>query len=250
MNDEILIYVKYDENNSIIAIRSNIFIDDLDGWTKIDEWTDEKDRYLYAHADNGEYVQELHGKPLFDELGHPNFHDEFVEWSEEEKEQKYLIVNPDEQDEKEKQEELLKDMMFESEKVSFLIELSDNEAAKIPLCYPSWGSCIGKPLPKLNEQGKENRIEYQGELWKVRQDISIVLENQLPGLETASLYERIDIEHKGTIDDPIPYDKTMTVYIDKYYMQNGILYLCIEDSGQPLYADCENLPRYFQKVEE
>ena len=169
-----------------------------------------------------------------------------VELTPEKKEEFY----PTQKGEKAEQEATLEQMILASAKASFLIELPDNEAVKIPLCYPSWESYIGKPLPKLNEQGKENRIEYQGELWKVRQDISIVLENQPPGLETASLYERIDIEHKGTIDDPIPYDQTMTVYKDKYYIQNGILYLCIEDSGQPLYADCENLPRYFQKVEE
>lgn len=171
--------------------------------------------------------------------------DKLVELTPEEKEEFY----PKQKDEKAEQEATLEKMMLASVKASFLIELPDNEASKIPLCYPSWESYIGKPLPKLNEQGKENRIEYQGELWKVRQDIPVVLENQPPSIETASLYERIDVEHAGTLEDPIPYDQTMTVYKDKYYIQNGILYLCIEDSGQPLYADCENLPRYFQKVE-
>lgn len=169
-----------------------------------------------------------------------------VELTPEEKEEFYTT----QKDEKAEQEATLEQMMFASAKASFLIELPDNEAAKIPLCYDPWKSFIGKPLTKLNEQGKENRIEYQGELWKVRQDIPVVLENQPPSIETASLYERIDVEHEGTIDDPIPYDQTMTVYKDKYYTQNDVLYLCLEDSGQPLYADCENLPRYFQKVEE
>ena len=164
----------------------------------------------------------------------------------EEKEEFY----PTEKDEKAEQEATLEQMMFASARATFLIELPDSEAAKIPLCYDTWKSFIDKPLTKLNEQGKENRIEYQGELWKVRQDIPVVLENQPPSIETASLYERIDVEHEGTIDDPIPYENTMTVFKDKYYIQNGVLYLCIEDSGQPLYADCENLPRYFQKVEE
>lgn len=170
---------------------------------------------------------------------------ELVELTPEEKEEFYQT----EKDEKEEQEATLEQMMAVSTRTSFLIELPDAEAVKIPLCYPSWKSYKGKPLTKLNEQGKENRIEYQGELWKVRQDIPVVLENQPPSIETASLYERIDVEHEGTIDDPIPYDQTMTVHKDKYYIQNGVMYLCLEDSGQPLYADCVNLPRYFQKVE-
>lgn len=89
--DKILIYAKYDENNSIIAISSSVFLDDTNGWTQIDEWTDGQDRYMYAHADNGEYVQEKHGKTLYDDSGRPNFHSDFVEWTEEEKEEKYPL---------------------------------------------------------------------------------------------------------------------------------------------------------------
>jgi hypothetical protein len=38
-----------------------------------------EDMYLYAHADNGEYVVQKHGKPLYDEEDRPNFHDNFIE---------------------------------------------------------------------------------------------------------------------------------------------------------------------------
>ena len=89
MNTEILVHAKYDENNSIIAIRSSIFLNDTDGWTQIDGWVSGEDRYMYAHADNGEYVQEKHGKPLYDDSGRPNFHGDFVEWTEEEKSEYY-----------------------------------------------------------------------------------------------------------------------------------------------------------------
>lgn len=94
MIGEILVYAKYDENNSIVAIRSNIFLGDTDGWTQIDEWQDDQDRYMYAHVDNGEYVQEKYGKPLYDDSGRPNFHGDFVEWTEEEKEEKYPLPDP------------------------------------------------------------------------------------------------------------------------------------------------------------
>lgn len=91
MNTEIKIYAKYDDHNSIISIRSSIFLNDTDGWTQIDEWVSGEDRYLYAHADNGEYVKEKHGKSLYDDKGRPNFHGEFAEWTEEEKEELYPI---------------------------------------------------------------------------------------------------------------------------------------------------------------
>lgn len=93
------------------------------------------------------------------------------------------------------------------------------------------------------------RFKYKGEPWQSRQEISVVLENQPPAVETAALYERIESSHTGSQEYPIPYSPLMRVYKDKYYTQNDVLYLCIEDSGQPLYADCKDLPRYFQKVE-
>lgn len=92
--DEIIIYAKLDKNNSIISIFSNVFLGNTDGWTQIDEWTDGQDRYMYAHADNGEYVQEKHGKPLYDDMGRPNFHGNFEEWTDEEKEELYPIPEP------------------------------------------------------------------------------------------------------------------------------------------------------------
>ena len=93
------------------------------------------------------------------------------------------------------------------------------------------------------------RFQFKKEAWESRQEIPIVLEGQEPGISTAALYQRIESSHAGTQEDPIPYSQLMTVYRDKYYTQNDVMYLCLEDSGQPLYADCVNLPRYFQKVE-
>lgn len=95
MDNDIIVYVNRDTNNSIIDIRSNIFLDDTEGYEEIDRWTEGQDRYLYAHADNGEYVKEKHGKPLFDEQGRPNYHGKWVEWTEEEKQEKYPTPEPE-----------------------------------------------------------------------------------------------------------------------------------------------------------
>lgn len=238
MDNELIIYAKHDENNSIIDIRSNFFIDDTEGYEEIDRWGEGEDRYLYAHADNGEYIKEKHGKPLFDEKGIPNYHGEFVEWSEEAKKEKYptlynakLIAQ---------QEAELKAMMERTQRVSFLVELPDEEAVKIPYCYDEWQK------DKLYKVG--DRVQMDGKLWKCRQEHTSQ-ENWKPSIETASLYERIDIEHAGTLEDPIPYDQTMTVYKGKYYIENEKIYKCIRDSGQPLYATCESLVgNYFELV--
>ena len=33
----------------------------------------------------------------------------------------------------------------------------------------------------------------------------------------------------------------MTIYSGKYYTEDGVLYLCIRDSGQPLYSALKDL---------
>lgn len=108
---------------------------------------------------------------------------------------------------------------------------------------PEWKSFIGGKMEA------HQRFQFNKEAWESRQEVSVVLEGQEPCISTAALYQRIESSHTGKQEDPIPYSPLMTVYKDKYYIQNEMLYLCLEDSGQPLYADCENLPRYFQKVE-
>lgn len=93
MDIELIVYAKYDEQGSIIAIDSNIFLDDLTDWKEIDRWK-QGDRYLYSHAGNGDYVMQKYEKPLCDEQGKPNFHNDFIEWSEEEKKQHYPTPVP------------------------------------------------------------------------------------------------------------------------------------------------------------
>ena len=99
MDIELIVYAKYDEHGSIVEINSNIFLDDLTEWKEIDHWEERErwrdgDRYLYSHAGNGEYVLKKYGKPLYDEHGKPNFHDDFIEWTDEEKEQHYPTPIP------------------------------------------------------------------------------------------------------------------------------------------------------------
>lgn len=140
--------------------------------------------------------------------------------------------------EKIEQETSLQAMMTASARASFLAELSDEKAAMIPLCYDAWTT------DKAYKVG--DRVECVGKLWKCRQ-AHTSQENWKPSIETASLWELIGVEHAGTLEDPIPYDQTMTVYNGKYYLEEGIKYKCIRDSGQPLYATCASLVgNYFE----
>lgn len=159
---------------------------------------------------------------------------ELIKLTPEEKEEFY----PAQKDEKAEHESTLEQMMFASARASFLIELTDTEAAKITLCYDPWEA------NKAYKVG--DRVECDGKLWKCRQ-AHTSQENWKPSIETASLWEVINVEHAGTLEDPIPYDQTMTVYNGKYYEEDGIIYKCVRDSGQPLYATCASLVgNYFE----
>lgn len=121
--------------------------------------------------------------------------------------------------------------------------LSDQEALQCKSLYPSWDSYVGKSL----NQG--DKITYGKHLYKVRQAINPVLDNQPPSTYTASLYEEIVEDHAGTLEDPIPYNTNQELFEGKYYSQNGVTYKCIRNSGQPLYNNLSDLVgNYVQNI--
>lgn len=122
-------------------------------------------------------------------------------------------------------------------------ELSDKEALKRKRLYPEWASFIGKPL------NTGFKVQYGDNLYKVRQPITTVLENQYPSENTAALYEEINETVAGTIDDPIPYNNNMELFEGLYYSQNGVTYRCTRSTGTAVYHDLSALVGiYVQKI--
>lgn len=110
--------------------------------------------------------------------------------------------------------------------------LSPSEALQVKERHPKWKIGI--------DVVKGHRYQYEGDLWEVLQGHK-TQENWKPSLETASLWKRVDEEHAGTKDDPIPYAPPMEIFKDKYYTQSKVLYKCIRDSGQPLSHNLSDL---------
>lgn len=130
-------------------------------------------------------------------------------------------------------EEQLKELILEQ--YNSRTDITDEEALKRPLLVYAWDTYIGRSL--ITGQ----IVSYNDTLYRVRQDISSVLDNQAPSLDTAALYEAIEVEASGTADDPIAYVPPMEIYNGKYYTQNGVLYLCTRDSGTALSHDLSAL---------
>lgn len=114
-------------------------------------------------------------------------------------------------------------------------DITNEDALKRPLLVYAWDTYIGRSLTA------GQIVSYDNTLYRVRQDISSVLDGQAPSLDTAALYEAIEVEASGTADDPIAYVPPMAIISGKYYTQHGVLYRCTRDSGTALSHDLSAL---------
>ena len=121
------------------------------------------------------------------------------------------------------------------------LDLTDVEALSVKTLYPAWETGIDV------KQGE--KYLYEGSLWKARQDHT-TQEGWEPSMDTASLWERIDEEHAGTLEDPIPYAPPMELFNGKYYTQDGVKYLCNRDSGQALSYNLPELVGLYVELVE
>lgn len=123
-------------------------------------------------------------------------------------------------------------------------DITDKQALSKPLLIYSWDKYIGSSLKTGQLVG------YAEKIYRVRQDISVVLENQYPGVDTAALYEVVELQVAGTVDDPIEFVIPMEIFKDKYYTYNGVKYLCTRDSQMALNNGLDTLVDiYVTKVE-
>jgi hypothetical protein len=93
------------------------------------------------------------------------------------------------------------------------------------------------------------RFQHAGTLYRVEQTTYTFVAHYIPGTTgVESLFSVVDETHKGTKEDPIPFAGNMEIYNGLYYTQNGVLYLCFRDSGQPLYHDLALLVDVYVEV--
>lgn len=122
------------------------------------------------------------------------------------------------------------------------MELTDEQSLQFKDLYPEWATFINQKL----EAGF--KVLYQDKLYKVKQAITTVLENQPPSIDTAALYEEINETNAGTKEDPIPYNNNMELFEGKYYSQNEVTYLCTRSTGQAVYHDLSALVGTYVEV--
>ena len=85
-----------------------------------------------------------------------------------------------------------------------------------------------------------DRRRYDETLYKCRQDHTS--QEHYPPDIVPALWEVVAPEGKGdSPDNPIEYDQSMAIEEGKFYIENDVVYLCIRDSGVPLYTALANV---------
>lgn len=124
-------------------------------------------------------------------------------------------------------------------------QITDEQALLVKSLYPTWEDLVEQN--KTVESGY--RFIYNNKLYKTLQSTYTFMSHWVPGSGTESLFTVINETNAGTLEDPIPYDGNMELFNGKYYIQNGIVYKCTRDSGQPLYHALSDLiGLYVEKV--
>ena len=110
-------------------------------------------------------------------------------------------------------------MVTRQDLINLLIEvrptLSDAKALQYTEMYPLWSEGIAVNV--------DERYQYNGKLYKAVQ-AHTTQSDWIPDI-TPSLWVVIDVDHTGTLEDPIPAVASMEYVKGKYYIEDGVIYL-------------------------
>lgn len=108
------------------------------------------------------------------------------------------------------------------------VQSLDNAAALgVVTLYPKW--CEGADYPA------GMRVQHNGKLYLVKEGKTHRSQIEWTPDVATSLFERIDAEHTGTAEDPIPYDGNMELHNGLYYTQGDVIYHCNRDTETAVY---------------
>lgn len=126
---------------------------------------------------------------------------------------------------------------------SVVVDQTDEEALENIELFPTWQSKIGIQV----EQG--DRLYFDDKLYKVLQ--THTPQDDWRPDATASLYVQVVIESgdTGTIDNPIPYSLNMELIEGKYYIEDGIKYLCTRALAASYWPLRDLVGQYVEVVE-
>ena len=119
--------------------------------------------------------------------------------------------------------------------------LEDKDALECICLYEKWnGDGVQYTAGK--------RVQYNGELYKVKDGMGHTSQADWSPDVAVSLFEKINETNSGTKVDPIPYSENMVLENGKYYIEDGIIYLCNRDTGIAIYNRLADLVGIYVEV--
>lgn len=128
--------------------------------------------------------------------------------------------------------------------------LTDGEAAKVPYMSKKW--VVGESVVP----GDRRYFDPTGLLYKVRDGQGHTTQADWTPDKTPAMWAVVDVEHAGTVEDPIPAARGMDYIYGKYYSdpEDGNIYFC-KRTGEPdggvinlQYLPHELIGQYFETV--
>ena len=119
--------------------------------------------------------------------------------------------------------------------------LEDADALNCVTLYEKWsGNGVEYKVGK--------KLQYHGKLYKTKQAHTSQAD-RTP--DTAvSLFDLINETNAGTKADPIPYSAGMVLENGKYYIEDGVIYLCNRDTVNAVYNKLKDLVGIYVTVAE
>ena len=122
------------------------------------------------------------------------------------------------------------------------LTVDDNTALRMLEFFPGWAAGVAYTTGY--------KVQHGGKLWRCIQAHTSQA-GWAPGeTGTESLWTEICEAHDGTKYDPVPYSGNMVLENGKYYTQDGVLYLCNRDTGNPVYHPLSALVGLYVTVVE
>lgn len=118
------------------------------------------------------------------------------------------------------------------------LAVDDSMALRMTEFYPEWAEGTAYTAGF--------RVQKDSRLWRCIQahtaQVSWEPEN------APALWTEVCEAHAGTADDPIPYSGNMALESGKYYTQDGVVYRCTRDTGNPVYNALSGLVGLYVEV--
>ena len=119
------------------------------------------------------------------------------------------------------------------------ISLEDGDALDAVELFPAWAEGVAYAVGQ--------RIQYGGKLYKCAQ--AHTAQTDWTPDATPALWTEVAEPGEGdTPENPIPYNNNMELFKDKYYSQNGVVYICTRNTEIPVYNNLSDLVGLYVEV--